>query len=165
METVDLITRFWLDSRLLSFNHLAENLVKIAAAQTCCPQAAKSYDLYWGLEVIYVVSCDDRDSNAREFLQYPSLIAEVISPSTEKRDRRQKFRNYRAIETLQEYLIIDCDRPSLEIYRRNQNNNWELIHIFIDQLDFVTTNPEIDLTSINLHFSLAELYENIEFLP
>ncbi len=112
-----------------------------------------------------MVSCDDRDSNAREFLQYPSLIAEVISPSTEKRDRRQKFRNYRAIETLQEYLIIDCDRPSLEIYRRNQNNNWELIHIFIDQLDFVTTNPEIDLTSINLHFSLAELYENIEFLP
>jgi Uma2 family endonuclease len=112
-----------------------------------------------------VVSCDDRDSTAREFLQYPSLIAEVISPSTEKRDRGQKFRNYRTIETLQEYLIIDCDRPSLEIYRRNQNNNWELIHIFIDQLDFATTNPEIDLTSINLHFYLAELYQNIEFLP
>lgn len=112
-----------------------------------------------------VVSCDDRDRSAREFLQYPSLIAEVLSPSTEKRDRGQKFRNYRSMETLQEYLIIDCDRPSLEIYRRNQNNNWELMHIFCNQLDFETTNPEVHLASINLHFSLAELYENIEFLP
>ena len=112
-----------------------------------------------------VVSCDDRDSTAREFLQYPSLIAEVLSPSTEKRDRGQKFRNYRQMETLQEYLIIDCDRPSLEIYRRNQNNNWELIHIFSDQPDCAETNPEIYLSSLDLKFFLADLYENIEFLP
>lgn len=112
-----------------------------------------------------VVSCDDRDRPAREFLQYPCLIAEVLSPSTESRDRGQKFQNYRQMDTLQEYLIIDCDRPSIEIYRRNQNNNWELIHIFSNQPDFATTNPQIDLTSINLHFSLAELYQNIEFLP
>ncbi len=112
-----------------------------------------------------VVSCDDRDRSAREFLQYPCLIAEVLFPSTESRDRGQKFRNYRSMDTLQEYLLIDCDRPSLEIYRRNQNNNWELIHIFNNQLEFAITNPEVYLTSIDLKFSLAELYENIEFLP
>ncbi len=112
-----------------------------------------------------VVSCDDRDRSARDFLQYPCLIAEVLSPSTESRDRGLKFGNYRKMETLQEYLLIDCDRPSLEIYRRNQNNNWELIHIFNNQLDFTTANPEIHLTSIDLKFSLADLYESIEFLP
>lgn len=112
-----------------------------------------------------VISCDDRDRPAREFLQYPCLIAEVLSPSTESRDRGQKFRNYRSMETLQEYLLIDCDRPSIETYRRNQDNNWELIHIFNNQLDFETTNPEVYLASINLKFPLADLYENIEFLP
>lgn len=112
-----------------------------------------------------VVSCDDRDRPARDFLQYPSLIAEVLSPSTESRDRGQKFRNYRSMETLQEYLLIDCDRPSIETYRRNQENNWELIHIFTNQLDFETTNPEVYLASVNLRFPLADLYENIEFSP
>jgi Uma2 family endonuclease len=110
-----------------------------------------------------VVSCDDRDRPARDFLQYPCLIAEVLSPSTESRDRGQKFRNYRSMATLQEYLLIDCDRPSIETYRRNQNNNWELIHIFNEQLDFDTTNPEVYLASVNLRFPLADLYENIEF--
>ncbi|NJL89965.1 MAG: Uma2 family endonuclease [Coleofasciculaceae cyanobacterium SM2_1_6] len=112
-----------------------------------------------------VVSCDDRDRSAQDFLQYSCLIAEVLSPSTESRDRGLKFGNYRKMETLQEYLLIDCDRPSLEIYRRNQNNNWELIHIFNNQLDFATANPEIHLASIDLKFSLADLYESIEFLP
>ena len=96
-------------------------------------------------------------------MQYPCLIAEVLSPSTESCDRGQKFRNYRSMATLQEYLLIDCDRPSLEIYRRNQNNNWELIPIFNEQLDFDTTNPEVYLASVNLRFPLADLYENIEF--
>jgi Uma2 family endonuclease len=111
------------------------------------------------------ITCDDRDRQARDFIQYPCLIAEVLSPSTESRDRGQKFRNYRRIETLQEYLLIDCDRPSLEIYRRNQSNNWELIHIFNEQLNFDTANPEVYLASVDLKFPLSELYANIEFLP
>jgi Uma2 family endonuclease len=156
----------------LDHNEIAINLITLIKAhlrgQGCRVLGGDAKVMTQGGVYYYpdvVVSCDDRDSTAREFLQYPCLIAEVLSPSTEKRDRGQKFQNYRTMETLQEYLIIDCDRPSLEIYRRNQNNNWELMHIFNTQLDFATTNPEVDLASINLHFSLAELYENIKFLP
>ena len=49
-----------------------------------------------------VVSCDSRDRYAKEFLQYPCLIAEVLSPSTESRDRGIKLRNYLKIDSSQE---------------------------------------------------------------
>jgi Uma2 family endonuclease len=52
------------------------------------------------------VSCDDRDRNARQFIQYPSLIIEVLSPTTEAYDRGGKFTLYRRLESLQEYMLV-----------------------------------------------------------
>lgn len=46
------------------------------------------------------VTCDERDQTARQFIGYPCLVAEVLSPSTEVVDRGKKFRQYRRIETL-----------------------------------------------------------------
>jgi len=109
------------------------------------------------------VTCDERDRSAREFIQYPCLIAEVISPSTESRDRGVKFNHYRRIPTLQDYLIIDSDRPSVEHFYKNERQNWELIHVYTDELNFDNFDPEVKLISVDLHFSLSSLYENIEF--
>ena len=51
-----------------------------------------------------VVTCDER---ATELLQYPKLIIEVLSPSTAGFDRGDKFKFYRRIPTLEEYVLID----------------------------------------------------------
>ncbi len=71
-----------------------------------------------------VVSCDPHDRHARKFIQYPKLIVEVLSPSTEANDRGEKFIHYRTIATLQEYVLIDSEKVSVECYRRGEGRLW-----------------------------------------
>lgn len=109
-----------------------------------------------------VVSCDSRDRNAREFLQYPCLIAEVLSPATENRDRGIKLRNYLKIDSLQEYMLINSDSPSIEFYRRSDRTEvWE--YLTINCSDLSINDPEVQLTSIDLSLPLSLIYENIDF--
>jgi len=85
----------------------------------------------------------------------PILIVEVLSPATESYDRGAKFAAYRSLPTLQEYLLIDQARISVEHYRRQGNVEW----IFRDYhaLDDIVTLP-----SVNITFSLADIYGDIE---
>jgi len=111
-----------------------------------------------------VVSCDDRDRFSRDFLQYPVLIAEVLSPTTEARDRGIKQQNYMLIDTLQTYILITPDRPRIEIYQRCGDRAWEYLSIAIAQTTFEQDDPLVHITSIDLKFSLSALYENIDFV-
>jgi Uma2 family endonuclease len=110
-----------------------------------------------------VVSYDERDRFSRDFLQYPTLIAEVLSPTTESRDRGIKQQNYILIDTLQTYILITPEYPRIEIYQR-LDRAWEYQSIAIEQTNFDQDDPLIHITSIDLHFSLSALYENIDFL-
>lgn len=110
------------------------------------------------------VTCDDRDRSARQYIRYPCLVAEVLSPSTEAVDRGEKFRQYRRIETLREYLLIDPDRLSLECYRLNERGNWELFHFFAGSSQAGVEDCEVELTSVGARFSLSLLYEDVELL-
>ena len=107
------------------------------------------------------VTCDARDRSARQAIRYPCLLAEVLSSSTEAIDRGEKFRHYRRIETLHEYLLIDPERMSLECYRLNERGNWEL-HAFIKESKESAEDCEVALSSVDLKFSLALLYEDVE---
>ncbi len=53
------------------------------------------------------ISCDERDHTARQFIRYPCVIIEVLSPSTEAYDRGGKFALYRRLSTLQEYVFSE----------------------------------------------------------
>ncbi len=67
-----------------------------------------------------IVSCDERDRRAIKLMQYPCLIVEVLSPSTEGFDRGDKFKHYRCIKTLKEYVLISAEKMSVECYRLNE---------------------------------------------
>ena len=110
-----------------------------------------------------VVTCDERDRFARDFLQYPCLIAEVLSPATEARDRGIKQQNYMLLDTLQTYILITPDRPRIEIYQRRDDRAWEYISMAIDGIDFEKNDPLIDIARLDLKFPLSMLYENIDF--
>ncbi len=101
------------------------------------------------------VSCDARDQEQGDMLLYPRLIVEVLSPSTEAYDRGRKLAYYRACPTIQEYLLIDSQRPSIEIFRRERDILWTY-HAF-------GPHDEVELTSLGVHFPLAKIYRNVVF--
>ncbi|MBD2233057.1 Uma2 family endonuclease [Phormidium tenue] len=99
------------------------------------------------------VTCDDRDRTAQKFSRYPCLIVEVISPSTEAYDRGGKFALYRRLETLQEYVLVGSESKTVEIFRRDAQGNW----MFIPHQE----NDEIQLTSVGVTVSMAEIYADV----
>lgn len=100
-----------------------------------------------------VVSCDERDKKAINFLQYPCLIIEVLSPSTEGFDRGKKFRNYRQIETLREYVLVSAEQKLIEYFRINDKGVWELYSF--------SENETLKLESIDFNCSVELIYEDV----
>lgn len=73
-----------------------------------------------------LISCDLRDRTAFKFVQFPCLIAEVLSPGTESYDRGEKFAQYRQLSSLQDYVLISSAKPSVEVFHLNERGKWEL---------------------------------------
>ena len=92
----------------------------------------------------------------QDTLLNPTLLVEILSPSTESYDRGEKFERYRLIPSFREYLLIAQDRPLVEHYLRQPDNRW-LLATF-EQLDDV-----IALDSIGCTLALADVYAGIRF--
>lgn len=100
------------------------------------------------------VTCDSADLTTEMVFHRPVLIVEVLSPGTESFDRSLKFTAYRQIETLREYVLIDPDTRSVEVFRRNERGLFEL-H---DQ----THNTHLHLASIDMHLAMAEVFDGLD---
>ena len=74
--------------------------------------------LYTYPDVVIVCGEQQFDDEHRDTLLNPTLIVEVLSPSTEAYDRGEKFDHYSQLESLQEYVMIAQDRPRVERYVR-----------------------------------------------
>ncbi len=72
------------------------------------------------------VSCDPRDLSAERTIHHPRVLIEVLSESTAAFDRGAKFASYRQIPELAEYVLIDPDRRTVEIFRRTDSGDWLL---------------------------------------
>jgi Uma2 family endonuclease len=92
----------------------------------------------------------------QDTLLNPTVIVEVLSPSTEAYDRGRKFELYRAIPSLTHYLLVSSERMSAESFTRQEEGGWLLTG---------ATLPEdaIDLPAVGVRFTLADLYEKVEF--
>ena len=111
-----------------------------------------------------MVTCDSRDQTARQVIYYPCLVAEVLSPGTEGFDRGDKFRHYRRIKTLKEYVLIDAETMSVECYRLNERGNWELTPYSVDEATTQEAELEVEFTSVDFRCPIYLLYEDVEFL-
>jgi Uma2 family endonuclease len=101
-----------------------------------------------------VVTCDERDDDA-QLVQFPCLIIEVLSPSTEAIDRGAKFARYRQFTSLQEYVLVQADRPKVEVFRRNDRNQWVLSEYDLEE--------RLLLESIGIEIAIADIYRQIQF--
>jgi len=112
-----------------------------------------------------MVTCDLRDQTARQIVYYPCLIAEVLSPGTEGYDRGDKFKHYRRIKTLKEYVLIDAETMSVECYRLNERGKWELTAYSIEEATTQEAELEAEFPSVDFCCPISLLYEDVEFLP
>ena len=85
----------------------------------------------------------------------PSLIIEVLSPSTESYDRGEKFAHYRRLETLTEYILIAQVTSRIEHYRRD-GDTWILTEL--SGLD-----AELSIASLGCVVQLSDIYDRVVF--
>jgi len=107
-----------------------------------------------------VVSCDDRDRRATDAISDPKLIVEVLSPRTAAFDRGDKFKLYRRLPTLEEYVLIDAEKVGVDCYRKTSAGKWELTAYPDDAAD--AENPILELVSLDFQCPLALVYEEVE---
>ncbi len=88
----------------------------------------------------------------------PAVIIEVLSPSTKNYDRGEKFKLYRDIATLKEYLLVDSESIHIEVFRLNETRHWELE-------EYKTITDHFSIKAIDETISISEIYEgvNIEY--
>jgi Uma2 family endonuclease len=87
----------------------------------------------------------------------PSVIIEVLSNSTKNYDRGEKFKLYRDILTLKEYILVDSESVNVEAFRLNINNHWELE-------EYGKDFELLQIHFINTSLLLSEIYEGTDLL-
>ncbi|MBD2678475.1 MULTISPECIES: Uma2 family endonuclease [Nostoc] len=101
-----------------------------------------------------VVTCDERDTDP-QLIQFPCLIIEVLSPSTEAADRGKKFAKYRQSPTLEEYVLVQVEQPGVEVFRRSEQGKWVLSEYNFDEI--------LRLESVDVEIAIADLYKQVQF--
>jgi Uma2 family endonuclease len=104
-----------------------------------------------------VLTCHPEDSDATYFVQHPILIAEVLSPATEKDDRGRKWRLYRKISSLRYYLLVSQQQPYVELYSRKHATALFQLQDF-SKLEDIIHFPDLDFS-----VSLQQMYNGIRF--
>ena len=92
----------------------------------------------------------------KDVLLNPVVVIEVLSPSTEKRDRGTKLLDYQQIPSLQDYLLVSQHQPMIEHYSRQQEGQW--LYKMTRGL-----TEKIEIRSIECRLELSEIYDRIVF--
>jgi Uma2 family endonuclease len=101
------------------------------------------------------VTCDERDRDTPQYVAYPRLIIEVLSPSTEAYDRGKKFKLYQRSTSLIEYVLVSAEEIEIEVFRKNERDKWEVTNY--------AAGDNVELESIDLTFAIDRVYRGIEF--
>jgi Uma2 family endonuclease len=97
-----------------------------------------------------IVNADEAEEKEKAI--QPTVIIEILSPSTMAYDRGEKFILYRSIPALREFILIDAMSVFVEAYRINEKGFWELE-------EYKSIEGELRFTSIDVGITLADIYE------
>lgn len=104
------------------------------------------------------VTCAESDRQQSQYKSAPSLVVEVLSPSTSAYDRGAKFAAYRKLPTLREYALIDPERLSVDLFRRRDDDGrWVLYP--------AEAGEPVEFASVGLTLPMEALYEDVELPP
>lgn len=86
----------------------------------------------------------------------PTLIVEVLSLSTERRDRSVKWDAYMSLESLKEYVLIDSKSMSVQTYYRQGKGSWSIGSFYLPEQD-------VEFKTLGISVPMSVIYEGIEF--
>jgi Uma2 family endonuclease len=112
--------------------------------------------LYTYPDIVVVCGVPQFLDGRRDTLLNPTLIVEVLSPSTEAYDRGRKFEHYQSIDSLKQYLLVATERVHADLFTRQPRGHWLLTAAG-------SIEDTIDLESIGCRITLRESYERVEF--
>jgi Uma2 family endonuclease len=88
----------------------------------------------------------------------PKLVVEVLSDSTASADRGEKFRDYRAAASFEQYVLVSQTSPTVETFLRQGDGSWRMeVKTGLDQ--------QVELRALGMTIPLAEIFANVEFPP
>lgn len=99
------------------------------------------------------VTCAESDRGQSHSKSAPVLVVEVLSPATSAYDRGAKFAAYRKLPTLREYALIDPERLSLDLFRREGDSKRWVLHP-------IEAGGHVEWASVGLQVPLEALYED-----
>jgi Uma2 family endonuclease len=105
-----------------------------------------------------VVVCGDISfaDDRKDTVTNPTLLIEVLSPSTEAYDRGFKTEQYRKIESLREYVLVSQSRPHIEVFSKSPSVQWVLS-------EYTGLDTTCRLDSVDCSIPLAEIYNKVVF--
>ena len=112
--------------------------------------------LYTYPDVVVVCGEPQFEDDLFDTLLNPTVIVEVLSPTTESYDRGRKFEHYRALASLAEYLLVSQTQPRIERFLRQADGLW----LFGDAAGL---EAALTLPSIGCELKLAEVYAKVRF--
>ena len=101
-----------------------------------------------------MLTCDERDHQDRLMKRYPSLVAEIVSPSSSKRDREEKFAAYLKLPSIKYYLLIAQDRIRIDVFSKGEGKGWEFHY-------YEALTESIPLPQVGISLSVADIYEDV----
>lgn len=87
---------------------------------------------------------------------HPTILIEILSPSTKVYDRGGKFKLYRDIPTLKEYILVDTATVNIEAFRFNENKHWELE-------EYTAQEQVLRFPVLEIEIPVSEIYNRIRF--
>jgi Uma2 family endonuclease len=100
------------------------------------------------------VTCDPQDLRTEQIFSAPTVIVEVLSPSTQAYDRGLKFTLYRSLPSLREYALVDPDTREVQLFRRGDDGLFTLHDL--------SGAPQLQFASIVCTVSAEDLFDGIE---
>lgn len=107
-------------------------------------------------DVMVIAGQPEYHDNRKDTITNPQAIVEVLSKSTKAYERGEKFRFYRTIPTLQEYILIDPTQMYIEQYSKQENKRWS--YCVYEEED-----TALVFSSFQVEVPLADIYEKVDF--
>lgn len=117
-------------------------------------------NLYTYPDLVIICEKPQLEGSEPRTLLNPRVLIEVLSPSTEHYDRTTKFKHYKTISSLKEYVLVSQVEPRVEVFAMNADGTWPEEPVIFSGIDSNASFP-----AISSQLPLADIYRNVEFDP